>query len=57
MLRAIGSMCPSLKDVTFSEVLANGMLSTREPKRNISCEDLEATLSTWPKVFIPFKKT
>ncbi len=53
MLRAIGSMCPHLKDVTFSEAVATGIVTPdliRQPNGTISSEDLESILSAWPKV-------
>lgn len=57
MLRAVGAMCPMLKEVTFcNESYDSDFLTTEfspiELENYVNPEDFKSILSGWPKVII-----
>lgn len=59
MLRAVGAMCPSLKEVVFCRETFDSELSYKlglpvEPDGPLSPDNLESILNEWPKVRVIF---
>jgi len=57
MLRAVGAVCPMLKEVTFCNESYESDFLTSEPpgialESNVNPEEFKSILSSWPKVMI-----
>lgn len=57
MLRAVGAMCPMLKEVTFcNESYESDFLTAQFPnialESHVNPEEFKSILSSWPKVMI-----